>query len=134
MRTRSTHTEHNVLLDSSCIQALEKFQCEIGRRILKLSKFHANDTIRIGLHWPTVATRILIRKLTFLSKLLSNCNDTMSSRIFISLAIDDVYNITIIQQCKMLEASLATDQCQIMLPKLFETTKSHSSREIMSYC
>ena len=23
------------LLDSSCIQALEKFQCEIGRRILK---------------------------------------------------------------------------------------------------
>ena len=33
----------------------------------------------------------------------------MSSRIFISLAIDDVYNITIIQQCKMLEASLATD-------------------------
>ena len=97
------------LLDSSCIQALEKFQCEIGRRILKLSKFHANDTIRNGLHWPTVATRILIRKLTFLSKLLSNCNDTMSSRIFISLAIDDVYNISIIQQCKMLEASLATD-------------------------
>ena len=33
----------------------------------------------------------------------------MSSRIFISLAIDDVYNISIVQQCKMLEASLATD-------------------------
>ena len=97
------------LLDSSCIQDLEKFQCEIGRRILKLSKHHANDAIRIGLHWPTVATRILIRKLTFLSKLLSNNGDTMSSRIFTSLAIEDVYSISIVQQCKMLEATLSTD-------------------------
>ena len=102
------------LLDSSCIQALEKFQCEIGRRILKLSKYHANDVIRIGLHWPAVATRILLRKLTFSSKLLSNYKDTMSSRIFISLAIEDIYNISVVQQCKMLEATLATnimDQC-----------------------
>ena len=75
-------------LDSSCIQALEKFQCEIGRRILKLSKYHANYVILIGLHWPA---------------------DTMSYRIFISLAIEDIYNISVVQQCKMLEATLATD-------------------------
>ena len=49
------------LLDASCIQALERFQCEIGRRILKLSKFHANKAVRIGLHWPTMSTRILLR-------------------------------------------------------------------------
>ena len=102
------------LLDSSCIQALEKFQCEIGRRILKLPKYHANDAIRIGLHWPTMATRILLRKLSFLSKLLSNQKDSMSSQIFVSLAIDDIYSISIVQQCRFLEASLATnvvDRC-----------------------
>ena len=37
------------LLDASCIQALERFQCEIGRRILNLYKFHANEAVRIGL-------------------------------------------------------------------------------------
>ena len=108
------HGYETWLLYSSCIQALEKFQCEIGRRILKLSKYHANDVIWIGLHWPAVATRILLRKLTFSSKLLSNYKDTMSSRIFISLAIEDIYNISVVQQCEMLEATLATnimDQC-----------------------
>ena len=33
----------------------------------------------------------------------------MSSRIFISLAIEDVYNMSVVQQYKMLEATLATD-------------------------
>ena len=33
----------------------------------------------------------------------------MSSRIYISLAIEDIYNISVVQQCKMLEATLATD-------------------------
>ena len=53
-----------------------------------------------------MATCILLRKLTFLSKLLSNYKDTMSSRIYISLALVD---ISVVQQCKMLEATLATD-------------------------
>ena len=59
-------------LDSSTLDLLERFRCEIGRRILKLLKFHATNTIRIALHWPSVATQILNRKLTFLSKLLSS--------------------------------------------------------------
>ena len=117
------------LIDSSCIQALEKFQCEIGRRILKLSKYHANDVIRIGIHLPAVATCILLRKLTFSSKLLSNYKDTMSSRIFISLAIEDIYNISVVQQCIMLEATLATnimDQCLSNpnnVPEIVQTNK-----------
>ena len=89
------------LLDSSCIRALEKFQCEVGRWILKLSKFHANDIIRIALHWPSMATRVLLRKLSFLSKLLTNSNDILSSCIFTTLAMDE--------QCRMLEAPLSTD-------------------------
>ena len=33
----------------------------------------------------------------------------MSSQIFVSLAIDDIYSISIVQQCRFLEASLATN-------------------------
>ena len=97
------------LLDATCIQALDRFQCEIGRRILKLSKHHPSDAVRIALNWPTISTRILLRKLTFLSRLLTNSDDNMSSRIFTSLAIVDVYSITIVQQCRLLEAPLGTN-------------------------
>ena len=83
------------MLDATCIQALEKFQSEIGRRILKLSKHHPSDAVQIALNWPTISTRILLRKLTFLSRLFTNSDDTMSSRIFTSLAIVDVYSISI---------------------------------------
>ena len=84
------------MLDATCIQALEKFQSEIVRRILKLSKHHPSDAVQIALNWPTISTtRIPLRKLTFLSRLLTNSDDTMCSRIFTSLAIVDVYSISI---------------------------------------
>ena len=100
------------ILDSGCLKALESFQCEIGRRILRLPKFYSNNAIhaiRIGLHWPTVSTRILLRKLSCLAKLLCSKNDSISTRVFNSLAIDDVYDSSIIQQCRMLESVLGTD-------------------------
>ena len=97
------------LLDSTCLKALESFQCEIGCRILRLPKFYSNNAVRIGLHWPSVATRILLRKLMILSKLLCSTRDSLSSRVFTSLAMNDIYEISIVQQCKMLESSLDTD-------------------------
>ena len=46
------------LLDFHVFKLLRSFNARyVGRRILKLSKYHANDVIRIGLHWPTVASR-----------------------------------------------------------------------------
>ena len=64
--------------------------------------------VRIALQWPSMTTRILIRKLTFLAKLLSDTKDIISGRIFTSLAVVDVYNVSIVQQCRMLESELAT--------------------------
>ena len=60
------------LLDASTIKMLECFQCEISRRILHLPKYHSKKVVRLGLQWPSVSTRILICKLTFLAKLLAN--------------------------------------------------------------
>ena len=48
--------------------------------------------VRLRLQWPLVATHILIHKLTFLTKLLANTDDIISSCVFTSLAIVDVYN------------------------------------------
>ena len=96
------------LLDSSSISKLEKFQSKIGRRILRLPKNHSGKVVRLGLHWPSMSTRVLIRKLTFLAKLLAMPDDTISKRIFTSLAIVDVYNSSIVQQCRMLESDLGT--------------------------
>ncbi len=96
------------LLDSSSSSKLEKFQSEIGRRILHLPKNHSGKVVRLGLHWPSMSTRILIRKLTFLAKLLTTPNDSISKRIFSSLAIVDIYSSSIVQQCRMLESTLGT--------------------------
>jgi hypothetical protein len=96
------------LLDSTSLNTLESFQHEIGCRILRVPKFYSKLAVRIGLHWPTVATRILIRKFSFLSKLLSGTKDTISRRVFSSLAMENLYETSIVQQCRMLEANLGT--------------------------
>ena len=70
--------------------------------MLHLPKYHSNKVVRLDLQRPSVATRILIRKLAFLAKLLANTDDTANSRIFTSLAIVDVYNVGIVQQFQML--------------------------------
>ena len=45
------------------LESLESFQAEIGKRILGISKYHSNISTRIGLHWPSMKARILLRKL-----------------------------------------------------------------------
>ena len=90
---------------------LESFQCEIGCRIHCLPKHHSDKEVRLGLQWPKLYTCILIRKLTFLAMLLANTEDIISNciKFFTSLAIIDVYNVGIIQQCQMLESELNID-------------------------
>ena len=93
------------LLDSTSLSALESFQHEIGCRILRVPKFYSKASLKIALHWPNVATRTIIRKL---SKLLSGNKDIISRRVFLSLALDDIYETSIVQQCRMLESRLDT--------------------------
>ena len=109
------------LLDSSCLAVLESFQCETGRRILRLPKHHSGNAVRIGLHWPSMSTRIFLRKVAFLSKLLHQNKDSLCSRIFTSLAIENVYNTSIVQQCRMLESELKTD----IVAKCLQTALGH---------
>ena len=45
---------------------LESFQEEIGRHILKFSRFHSALAVHVLLQGPSVQTRVLMRKLIFL--------------------------------------------------------------------
>ena len=75
--------------------ALENFQAEIGKYILCLPRHHVNDTLTVGLQWPSVVSHILIRKLGYLSKLMTSGNQ-LSTELSSSLAIEDIYKISIV--------------------------------------
>ena len=68
-------------------------------------RLHCIKFFEIGLAYTAIVNMLPYRIcMSFLSKLLSNTEDNMSSRIFTTMEMDDVYSITIVQQCKMLEA------------------------------
>ena len=46
-------------------------QEEIGRRILRLTRFHSGRAVRLALSWPSMASRLLQRKLLFLQRVMS---------------------------------------------------------------
>ena len=77
--------------------------------------------MQLCLNLLSMSCRILIRKLTFLGKLMTTENSTISSAIFTAQAIVEPFNISIIQQCKMLEAMLGVQvlgeclQCPSMI-------------------
>ena len=121
------------ILTESHISSLESFQAEIGKRILGLSKHHSNLFTLIGLHWPSVRCRILIRKLGFLAKLLSS-DDKLSSQVFRTLASDDVYNVSLIQQSHSLEQYLGSNYVQLCLqdPSVALLIISEAKNEIIS--
>ena len=64
----------NWFLTEPLLAKLESFQTEIGRRILALSRFHSGRAVRLALGWPSIATRVLAKKLAFLSRVLENSN------------------------------------------------------------
>ena len=47
------------------------FKKKFGRQILKFSRFHSALAVYVLLQWPSVQTRILMRKLTFLEYVVS---------------------------------------------------------------
>ena len=92
----------NWILTTPLLDRLEAFQGEIGRRILKLSKFHSLLSTRLALRWPSVAARIFIQKLNLLFKINSE-EDSIGCHIFSKLAAKDPQSLRIIQECQYLE-------------------------------
>ena len=58
--------------------------------------------------------RIFLRKIKYLSKLLVGDSKSISSRVFVSATIADPVDVSLIQQCKMLESIIGVslvNQC-----------------------
>ena len=93
---------------------LESFQAELAKRILKLPKFASNNVSRMALQWPSIRARVLCSKLHFLTKVMSN-EDSLSSRVFRSLAASDVESLQLVRQCRFLESTFETSYTSSVL-------------------
>ena len=96
-------------LTDSTLDKLENFQYTLGKKILRLSRFHSDTSILIGLDWPSMRARVLIRKLSFLRRVISAENEKLSSQVYKSFAGRDVSSLTIVEQCRYLEGVYGTN-------------------------
>ena len=102
------------ILNNSLLQMLESFQAELAKRILKLPKFASNNVSRMALQWPSIRARVLCSKLHFLTKVMRN-EDSLSSRVFRSLAASDVESLQLVRQCRFLESTFETSYTSSVL-------------------
>ena len=90
-------------INASLLLKLESFQSEIGKKILKLPKFSANQVPLLALNWPTMRCRCLCAKLSFLYKIHSSERSTLSTEVFNSLTFPSIESTLLINQCHLLE-------------------------------
>ena len=90
------------ILNKTLLQKLESFQAELAKRILRLPKHTSNHTSLLALQWPSVRSRVLMIKLSYLLKVIKN-DISLSSRVFRSLAASDVEALQLVRQCRFLE-------------------------------
>ena len=112
----------NWILDDGCLELLERFQAEIGRRILKLSRYHSGLAVRIGLSLPSMTSRVLTRKISYLHHLLSTKIESIATSTFRILASQNVYDISLVKQCIFLDSKLKTNCTALILENIEDTT------------
>ena len=81
----------NWILDETSLNFLEKFQAEIGRWVLRLSRFHSQYSVLLAMSWPSMEARSLKLNLEFLFRQLSSEDDNVAWSIFPTLASQDMY-------------------------------------------
>ena len=94
----------NWVLTTTLLTQLERFQSEIGRRILQLSRNHSSISCRIALRWPSVAARIFISKLCYILRLRTfELSDNVASTLFQS---SNPLHLSLVKECRFLEDHL----------------------------
>ena len=93
-------------------------------RILKLSKFHSQLSVRIGLSWPSITSRILKQKLSFLCRLLTSDDDSIATRTFNTFVSKNAYNLSLVKQCIFLDPKLKTNFTALILSDIGSSSAS----------
>ena len=116
----------NWVLTDSMLHLLESFQGEIGHRILKLTRHHSTLSTRLALRWPSVTARVLISKLSLLSK-LSERGDSIGGQIFSGLPQE---SLKLVRECRYLEEKLSCQGCTDALLSS-QSSRREMKREIL---
>ena len=114
-------------LNVSLISSLETCQAQLGKKILRLPKSTANVVPCLALHWPSVQTRILIRKLCFLRKCIQSV--AISGEVLRSM-ISCGSVPTLVDQCKFLEQPLGTNYTDQIMAGTESDSTLPTNREI----
>ena len=102
------------LLTEPMLEKLEKFQGDLGKKILNIPKHHSNLIPLVTLRWPTMRLRILQRKLAFLRRTLYPRKIAIYVSVFESLREKGTEPL-LIQQCKFLESVYGTHYTESLL-------------------
>ena len=95
----------NWFLTEPLLRMFEAFQEEIGRRILRLTRFHSGRAVHLALSWPSMASRLLQRKLLFLQQVMST-ERIVSHQLLHGLLSSPTTPIQLIDGCLFLEPHL----------------------------
>ena len=130
------------LLTEPMLGKREKFQGDLGKKILNIPKHHSNLIPLVALRWPTMRLRILQRKLAFLRRTLYPRKITIYVSVFESLREKGTEPL-LIQQCKFLESVYGThytesllsqssdnDQCPLSLKDIREALEERDRKYI----
>ena len=71
--------------------------------------FHTNEISRVALLLPSITVMLLLRKLKFLARLMVGQSNTLNPITFQTLPSIDVYDISLVQQCIMVENQFGTN-------------------------
>ena len=104
----------NWVLTEQLISRLEAFQGEVAKRILKLPKWSSNTAANVVMSWPPVRARILVQKLGFLHRLVSEMRGRLGGRVLASLS-DDVEALCLVKECRELERDFGTKYTERLL-------------------
>ena len=94
-------------LNSTLLSKLESFQAQLGKRILKLPKYTANNIPLLALQWPSMRCSCFCAKRTFLHRVWSDGD--LQNQLFTCLAASDVESINLVKQCHFLEWPYGTN-------------------------
>ena len=82
-------------------ERLEAFQGELAKRILKWPKHHSNTAAATTLEVSTMRCRVLIRKLSFLHRVVNSNSASLSGTALLALS-DDTASICLVRECREL--------------------------------
>ena len=83
-------------INASLLSKLGSFQSEVGKKILRLPKFTANQVPLLALDCPTMRCRCLCA-------IFSSEQSTLSTEVFNTLTFSSVESTLLINQCRLLE-------------------------------